>query len=214
MGQVENYVKGDDKITIDVLTDLRLYQGTTYDTDIQLLHTSSPYLAGKIIFGEGINIRDVDMDIEQIDTLCRTVSATDDPIRIDTNQKPLNLPNGDLLDPISANCPTDSEYSIFRSAGKSPGLSEAHIYDKGDVTLYMLVNNKPGAEKAKYALAVESDNRLIAAKLVFNEFEDNESDFNFYINDLDTSCNLVNYVGSHIDIASKETLIDPMRFFQ
>ncbi len=213
LGQIENYVKGDEEITIDILTDLKLYQDNEYQTDIQLLHTFSPYIAGKIVFGQGANIRDVDMNVKKIDTLCRTVAATDDQIFIDTNQKPLSLPNGALLDPISANCPSDTQYSIFRSAGKSPGLSEARLYDKGDVTLYLLVDNKPGAKDQQNALTTAADNRLVAAKLVFNEFEDNESDFNFYIKNIDTSCNLVNYVGTHIDIASKESIIDPMRFF-
>ncbi len=212
LGQLENYIKDNDKLTLELTADLKVFTDAGYLTDIQILGSESPFLDGKILIGEGPDMRDIRITVNNVETHCGNIPSTEKLLKVDNNQPHLKM-NSNNLNPISSTCSDSSDYAKFTMKGQSSGLSEVRINDRGEITFYILLDSQQAAPPPADPLTILKNSRTLAAVMVVNQFQDNEKVFDFDIDRIMTTCNQASYVGDFIDIGSKEESDDPLRFF-
>ncbi len=78
-------------------------------------------------------------------------------------QHPLIM-NAGQLNSITSKCDTaTTDYDKLRISGQSLGLTHTIIHPKGEISLYILVNNHPETPEGSSPLEILHDNRVLAA---------------------------------------------------
>ena len=221
--------KNEDKFTIELLVDLRL------DTSLVILDSESPFLKGRILVGDDFP-KIFDYDIKQILTSCIAKDVTDKITKVESNNDPLIIPS-DLatpdgkgtitrLNPIFKDCTIPipegqtnvfaQDYAKFQVVGQSKKLDNRMENSNGkvDLTLKVFVDLNPSEIPTKAPFTVTDDNRLIAAKLLTDENDENKLKvFDFVLKDIITECNAVSYLDVPTNIADNDKIINPLKGF-
>ena len=206
--KVINQLNGEDKFTVELITDLE-----TTDLSLLLLDNENPFLKGRILVGDEPKQDTFDYDIELIDTVCHQASLKDKTNIIKSNRnEPAVIPSDLRLNPIFAQCAGTDDFAKYRITGKSAELEKSNNIDGTvDLTVKLFVDLKPAEVRELYT--VPDDNRLIAARLIVDEgISDREEIFSFILDKITSDCNAVDFLGSPTNIAGDD-IVNPLHGF-
>ena len=92
---------------------------------------------------------------------------------------------------VFATC-TDADFSKYQIIGDGDKLKEKGSYGAKDLTLKLLVDVNPVEKSpANDPVTITDDHRVIAAKIILDEGENDQKIVDFKLNDILTECNTV-----------------------